>query len=345
MEKPEISVVLPLYNSAATVVDVLESIRNLDYDTKNIEVLMIHYQLPSDKTTEVVSKYVEKHGSEFRTIKLISRRNKKANYARNLGIKRSKGNYILLLNDDIVLHPKAVKYAMEHLRNPETCAVTFPYMMNPPTLWEKVQFFRFLNKAKQTKVLNIGLSLVKKETFEKVGLIDEDLGPPISSNDDFEFSARIARKTKYKIIIEGKAPCIHIHNKKENKTTRKETTSTTGKLKKVLTWYINLLKYDLTVGADTYYLVLTRAPATWKLEALMYLIVPLLAASCVPANPIYAALMFTFFPALFAIYYKAFSFKNLAYAYLIIYRRMQRAICCALRIPYKILLRKFNRIK
>ncbi len=333
--RPIVSIIIPLYKSSPTIGAVLESIDKLNFNKEDIEIFMIYYPLPGDNTEKLVKKFIEKNGHKYYSVRLIFRDDRRANYARNLGIKLSNSEYVFLLNDDILLPSKILTYALEHFKNPEVGAVTFPYMLQPPRIFEEAMFFRFYGRIKRTKVLNLGCSIIRKSIIKEIGFINENLGPPISSNDDYEFSARMA-KAGYKIIIDGRMTLRDIGALKET-----NPESTGHSVLNVLRWYKKLAWYDVTIGADTYHLVLRSAPLSWKLEVPFYL--------AMPAAPLLLTLFSPFLGLLAAlaiivtsiVYYRATRPKWMLYSLLLLARRVHRAYGYVLRRAY-LLFRKLG---
>jgi len=261
---------------------VLEGILSLNYPSKRIELIFVPYS-DDYRSIEILRDFISKYGERYYDVKVLTRNDKRANYARNLGARNSRGDYIFLLNDDIVLHPDAIVKGLEIFRSdPRAGVVTFPYILSPPRIWEKAMFFRYLGKVSKIKSLNLGCSLVKKEVFEKAGYISEDMGPPISSNDDFEFSARIWR-TGYRICIDGRIVLTDIGELKSSSSSRYSSTRKSG-ISRALTSLLNIARYDLSSGAKTFMKVLANAPISWRLEQALYFIIPLVYLALLLSN-------------------------------------------------------------
>lgn len=89
---PLISVVIPAYNREATIIYCLQSVLNQTY--RNLEVLVVD-DGSTDTTIEKVKQIIDKR---IRLIKMT--KNSGAQAARNLGIKRAKGQWIAFLDSD-----------------------------------------------------------------------------------------------------------------------------------------------------------------------------------------------------------------------------------------------------
>ena len=139
-----ISIVLPLYRSERTIGKVLRSLEVMDFSKEKVELLLIYYPT-NDDTLKVVQEFIERNRGVFHDIRVIPRGDRRANVARNLGVKLSRGKYIMLLNDDIVLPPNVLRKAIEIFNsNPLVGAVTFPYVLQPPRVNELAMFLGIL---------------------------------------------------------------------------------------------------------------------------------------------------------------------------------------------------------
>lgn len=90
--RPLVSVIIPVYNRAATIQRAVDSVLRQSY--KELEIIIVD-DCSSDDTVRVVNSYQDKR------IKLIClSRNSGANTARNTGIRAAKGEYIAFQDSD-----------------------------------------------------------------------------------------------------------------------------------------------------------------------------------------------------------------------------------------------------
>lgn len=91
-----ISVIMPLYNNEKYVIEAIQSVINQTY--KDWELIIVN-DASRDNSKEVVEKFLEKQvDSRIKFINL--EKNKGVSFARNLGIRESKGEYISFLDSD-----------------------------------------------------------------------------------------------------------------------------------------------------------------------------------------------------------------------------------------------------
>ena len=91
--KPQVSVIIPVYNGEDTIMKTLNSIRSQTFS--DFEAIVID-DGSSDKTKEVVSKYLDKD----ERIKYYYQQNAGVSMARNKGIELSRGEFICFLDSD-----------------------------------------------------------------------------------------------------------------------------------------------------------------------------------------------------------------------------------------------------
>lgn len=92
-KKPNISVVIPMYNAGRYVEKCLESIINQTY--QDIEVIIVN-DGSTDNSKEICEKYVQKDNR----ITLINTENRGAGSARNTGLEKAQGEYISFIDSD-----------------------------------------------------------------------------------------------------------------------------------------------------------------------------------------------------------------------------------------------------
>lgn len=124
MEKnnnPLVSVVVPLFNAEKYISQCLESLLNSTY--KNLEIILI-----DDGSTDSSLKIISDFKSGDSRIKVIRQKNQGAGAARNVGIENSKGDYILFVDADDILFPRAISSCVSILREKDSEILMFNYL-------------------------------------------------------------------------------------------------------------------------------------------------------------------------------------------------------------------------
>lgn len=102
-----ISIIIPMYNEENTIVNMLESLIRQTYI--DFEVILVN-DGSSDNTEQVAMQYLENDNRFF----YLKQENKGVSAARNYGLRKAKGEYVLFLDaDDIVLEQYLEKMVVE----------------------------------------------------------------------------------------------------------------------------------------------------------------------------------------------------------------------------------------
>lgn len=89
----KISFVIPIYNVDEYLKECIESILNIDYKSK--EIILIN-----DGSTDNSRKICESYEKKYKNILLINQKNQGVSIARNVGIEKASGSYILFIDPD-----------------------------------------------------------------------------------------------------------------------------------------------------------------------------------------------------------------------------------------------------
>ncbi|MEM8832521.1 MAG: glycosyltransferase family 2 protein [Cyanobacteria bacterium P01_G01_bin.19] len=98
---PEVSVIIPTYNSEAYISQALESIFNQTY--RNFEIILVD-DASTDSTLEIARNF-----SDERLVIISNQENHGVSFGRNCGIAAAKGNWIALLDSDDWYDPKRIE--------------------------------------------------------------------------------------------------------------------------------------------------------------------------------------------------------------------------------------------
>jgi len=112
VNKPLVSVVIPLFNKENYVEATLQSVVNQTY--QEIELVVID-DSSTDGSYQVVQKYLRSHSDRFRNVTVKTRANTGQAGARNEGILQSKGEFVAFLDADDVWHPEKIDMQVQYL--------------------------------------------------------------------------------------------------------------------------------------------------------------------------------------------------------------------------------------
>ncbi|MDP3998677.1 MAG: glycosyltransferase family 2 protein, partial [bacterium] len=117
MNYPSVSIIFPTFNGWQDTKKCLESISNFDYPKERIEVIVVDNG-STDETVKKVQKSKFKDQNDKLKLKIIENR-VNLGFARavNLGVKKSRGEYLLITNNDVVFDKNYLALLVEFLQN------------------------------------------------------------------------------------------------------------------------------------------------------------------------------------------------------------------------------------
>lgn len=225
----DLSIIIVNYNTKELTKQTLQSIfkynHNLEY-----EVIVVD-NASTDGSVNMIRR-------EFPQVILIeSKDNLGFSKANNIGIRKAKGRYILLLNSDTVLEDNTLEIMLEFMdSNPDVgaagckvvlpdgsldkaCKRSFPTPLN--ALYNALKLDRLFpynkkfgeynltylneNQVHEVDCLVGAFMMVRRETIEEVGLLDEDF---FMYGEDIDWCYRI-KKSGWKIVYYPETGIIH----------------------------------------------------------------------------------------------------------------------------------------
>lgn len=108
----KLSIIVPAYNVGNCITGCLESLRNQDFE--DYEVIVVN-DGSQDNTFKVVEDYVAK--TKLENFHLFSQSNGGVSSARNLGIDKAKGDYLMFVDADDTIEPDSLSKIASYLDN------------------------------------------------------------------------------------------------------------------------------------------------------------------------------------------------------------------------------------
>jgi GT2 family glycosyltransferase len=175
MLSPKVSVIIVNYNGKELLEKCLESLFKVDYE--NFEVILVDNN-SSDGTIEFVTKYYP----SIIIIKLDS--NKGFAEPNNIAAKITKGDYLLLLNNDTVVTCNFISEMIKIIENDKTIGICQSLLLKPDRTMDSSGDFIdklgvvYNSKTKTDEIREISSArgasmLIHKEMFDKLGGFDE----------------------------------------------------------------------------------------------------------------------------------------------------------------------------
>lgn len=142
---PEITLIIPVYNSADTLRGCIESIVSSDYPSELIYVMLVNNQ--SKDNSFKVFQECQKDNPQL-IINWVNSEQGKSK-ALNLALFNSKGKYIIHIDSDGILHPQALKNVVRKFENESnTHCLTGVILTNSKLIDETKDFgLRLMRKA------------------------------------------------------------------------------------------------------------------------------------------------------------------------------------------------------
>lgn len=194
MNKPAISIIIPLYNKEKYIKEVLDSVAKQDF--KNFEVIAV-----DDGSTDNSPLLVEKYPDN--RIHLIKKQNGGVSSARNYGLQFTQGEYIFYLDGDDKLESNALNELIDLAKKYPDCDIyTGNFIQVYPNIperlyckgkYEYIVKDNFKDFYKQKFYMRTGIFMVKKICLTESSGFNENL----NVGEDFEFFLRLI--SKYKI--------------------------------------------------------------------------------------------------------------------------------------------------
>jgi GT2 family glycosyltransferase len=209
--KIQISIIILNYNGRKWLKKCLDSILNSDFNKKNYEVIVVDNNSP-DNSIEIAKKS---------NVKIIeNKENLGFAEGNNIGMRKAKGDYIVLFNNDLIVEKNWLKKAFSIMEENKKIGALGGKIFYKKTSEEwfggaKIHFGGLVNHHYLSN--NIGESdymvgaavMFRKSVLDKIGLFDKRF---FLYSEDIDLGKRI-RKNKYKVIYNPELISYHMIEK------------------------------------------------------------------------------------------------------------------------------------
>ena len=206
IDSPFVSIVIPCRNEEQFIGKCLDSIIANGYPKDRLEILVID-GMSEDKTREIIERYTQ----QYQFVRLLDNPKKIIPCALNVGIKGAKGGIIMRMDAHATYEKnyisKCVKYLSKYNADNvggiwkivprgntllgKAIAIALSHPLGSGNAYYKVGG---VNEPRWVDIVPFGC--YRKEVFEKIGLLNEDL----VNSEDMEFNSRLKR-AKGKILL------------------------------------------------------------------------------------------------------------------------------------------------
>ncbi|WP_136467656.1 glycosyltransferase family 2 protein [Flagellimonas onchidii] len=234
-QKPLVSIITINYNESEVTLEMLQSLKGLSYP--NVEIIVVDNASPNDNPDVIKEQFPE-------VCLIKSKENLGFAGGNNLGVKASKGEYLLFINNDTIVPERFIEPLVETLQKDETIGMVSPkikFHWNP----ELIQYAGYtpmnhwtirnssigyhqkddgrFDTAGETESIHGAAMMVPRTVVDKVGMMTEIYFLYYEEHD----WAEMIKRAGYKIYYQPKSYILH-----------KESIST-GKFSPLKTYYIS----------------------------------------------------------------------------------------------------------
>jgi glycosyltransferase involved in cell wall biosynthesis len=197
-ESVTVSIIIPAYNSQATIEKCLRSIRDLDYPARRLEVIVVDNG-SVDGTPAIAGRW----GAKVFVCPGIF-----VSEMRNYGANKASGDVLGFIDSDCMVTPGWLKSGLRQLQKRNVGIAGCGYASNNPPCWiERHWFYMHLSHNLQVNFVPAGNMLVKKTVFQQIG----GFNPRLETGEDSDLCLRL-RKKGFHIISDGRIKNIHLGN-------------------------------------------------------------------------------------------------------------------------------------
>jgi glycosyltransferase involved in cell wall biosynthesis len=203
MSKPLLSIVIPTHNSKKTIYDLLSSISISNFrHFKEIEVLIID-DCSKDQTVTIVKNIIPY--LKFKLVLKHLNKNVGPARARNQGVKKAVGKYILFLDSDVILAKNTLNCAFQFAKIGKIRAFTgiWHYRQYTKKFFPQFKALRdwaywFIEREKNARyyLFSTRIAGIEKKLFNQIGGFN--INYPEPTIEDIELTYRIEKIKKIK---------------------------------------------------------------------------------------------------------------------------------------------------
>ncbi|MFS8159585.1 MAG: glycosyltransferase, partial [Candidatus Roizmanbacteria bacterium] len=185
----KVSVIVTTKNEEKNIENCLHSVKKQSYPQDDIEIIVVDNN-SSDKTKKLAKKYT----------KNVFNKGPERSAQRNFGVSKSKGDYILYLDADMILHASVIKSAAALCaKQPNLVGLYISEIVLGDSFFSKIR--RFERSFYDATVIDC-VRFVKRSIFKKVGGFDTKMSGP----EDWDLDKKIRANGQTLLL---KTPIYH----------------------------------------------------------------------------------------------------------------------------------------
>ncbi len=205
-----VSIIIPMRNSATTV---LETLTTLGQQTYPIKEIIVVDNVSTDNSVKIVEQFAKKSKINVQIIKKEKNNGVGASY--NQGVRKARASLVVFMHSDSSLPTKyeLEKLVAAHITDPDVVS-TYSYIILPKKVWLTYNFWQkcllVRSVDKELPGMNSKFDCHKKEIYQKIGGFDEvNFGENIGvGSQDADLHMRLRNIGK---VIKSEARVKHLH--------------------------------------------------------------------------------------------------------------------------------------
>lgn len=197
MKKPEISIIIPTYNRAATIGKTIDTFIAQTFIDWEMIVVDDHSK---DNTKEVIDVY---HQRDARIQYMLNERKKGAQGARNTGIIHAQADWVCLFDSDDIAYPDYLSKMVVAIEDGVGCIACYLNLIYVGEGRADVAEWAddgYVEKKLMSGKLYVNFvnSIFRKSELVKIGLLDEDC----PNYQEYDTHLRLSQNVRYKAVRE-----------------------------------------------------------------------------------------------------------------------------------------------
>lgn len=227
MNTQPVSIIVISYNCSRYTCQCIDSL--LEASNGLIGEIIVVDNGSTDGTVDMIRE-------KFKTVRiLVNDRNEGYAKAVNVGVKESRGEFIIVTNADVVMGENSISFITDYLKNNPKVGVAGPQQVFPDGRWQRSYgdvpgllcsiknllgitsakhflrtltwpWFRWDRRPCQVGYIDGAVMAIRREAFEAVGGFDENF---FFYGEDADFCMRL-RKAGWKVVFHPEARVIHV---------------------------------------------------------------------------------------------------------------------------------------
>ena len=194
---PRVSVIIPAYNVANTIEDLLKSLANQTFSRQKTEIIVVN-DCSTDNTLEILQSMKK----DFELRIFSHEINKGLATTRNTGIKNSHGKILIFIDADMIVNDHYIENHVNFHNNKKVAGVVGGILPSTKMKYDKYQKYLYetkrgikkhsLDKPIPFSSFICGNTSIKRDVIDACGMFDENI--KIYGGEDTEFAFRVEEK-------------------------------------------------------------------------------------------------------------------------------------------------------